>query len=54
MWADVMEQDNVKSPGLRAMPWCAVKGHLDPVGGRYPTLQLTFQPEAVEAMGQAE
>ena len=32
-------------------PW---KGHLNPVGGRYPTRQLTFQPEAVEAMRQSD
>ena len=32
-------------------PW---KGRLNPVGGRYPARQLTFQPEAVEAMGQSD
>ena len=34
----------------RAKLRCAVKGRLNPVGGRYPARQLTFQPEAVEAM----
>jgi hypothetical protein len=29
-----------------------VKGRLNPAGGRYPARQLTFQPEAVEAMRQ--
>src|SRR5215469_8017224 len=33
------------------VPW---KGHLDPVGGRKPTRQLTFQPEAVEATRQSD
>jgi hypothetical protein len=33
------------SPGFQ----CAVKGRVDPVGGRYPTRQLLLQPEEVGA-----
>ena len=31
-----------------------MKGRLDPVGGRYPARQLTFQPEAVEAIRERD
>ena len=40
----------------RCTPFClarksraAVKGRVDPVGGRYPTRQLLLQPEAIGA-----
>ena len=46
-------QGNVgRNPFGRARLRRAVKGRLNPAGGRYPARQLTFQPEAVEAMRQ--
>ena len=46
---------DARGPGTgRAKLRRAVKGRLYPVGGRYPTRQLTFQPEAVEATSQSD